>query len=169
MTQAEIEKLKMLFDIAKSEYQRELDKMRQINENAMRMSSFAGLLFTIFSVLVWRLMVEQQFTATVEWLLYGLCFVISALILLIISSLLRVILSTKPAYTDFMQDWQTLLQHDTNLQTTCEMACQQYFAVSQRSRIHAEKQSQILQRVAMGIQLSYLLLGGLVGLLFLVF
>ncbi|MDK4689507.1 hypothetical protein [Kingella negevensis] len=88
------------------------------------MGSFTGLLFTIFSVLVWRILMEQQFTANVEWMLYIFCFVISALILLIISSLLRVTLSAQPEYTDFSPFWEKLSHEETDFQMSCEMACQ---------------------------------------------
>nr|WP_315043829.1 hypothetical protein [uncultured Moraxella sp.] len=160
------EKYKMLFEIAKSEYQKESDHLRQLSENAQRMVSLTGFLFTIFSVLLWRIVIEQKFSKSLESVLYTLSFCISFLILLIIGGLLRAILGNQPQTIDFSSQWQKMFQQETDFEYSCAWVCEQYMTATEQARAYIKKQFKILRFSAMLIQGAYVLLGLLVVLTF---
>ena len=51
-----LEKAKILFEIAQTEYRHEIERHKAASDRAAKMVSFTGLLFTIFSFLVVRVM-----------------------------------------------------------------------------------------------------------------
>lgn len=55
-----LEKEKILFGIARTEYQREIERHKAASSKAAKMVSFTGLLFTIYSFLVVHVMLVPQ-------------------------------------------------------------------------------------------------------------
>ena len=162
----ETEKAKILFEAAKTEYQREGERSRAVNDKAAKMMSFVGLLFTIFSFLVWRLLLDNQQTWQwwAEWLAYG----VSALLLVMLSWALASVLSALGGeglnHADIGRHFGSGADSPEALYRTGSAA---YWQAVEESRAAIAQQYAVLHRAAYLVRLSYLLLAVLVILLFL--
>ena len=88
-----LEKAKILFDIAQTEYRHEIERHKAASDRAAKMVSFTGLLFTIFSFLVVRVMLAPGAGgfAWAEWAAYAISAALTVLIMWAMLSLMNAI------------------------------------------------------------------------------
>ena len=164
------EKARLLFDIAKTEYQREADRSRAVNDKAAKMTSFAGLLFTIFSFVVWRLLLDNKpsWQPWAEWAAYIISAVQLVLLLWTVVSLVSALGRTVLNHAAL--DGDSLAAYDEPQYGAVELyraAVQAYWSAVSESRRRTDKQAAVLHHANKLIRLSYILMAVLVLVLFL--
>ena len=83
-----LEKAKILFEIAQTEYRHEIERHKVASDRAAKMVSFTGLLFTIFSFLVVRVMLAPGAAGGFPWAEWAAYIVSAALVVLIMWAML---------------------------------------------------------------------------------
>ena len=172
MHNAPHEKAKILFEIARTEYQREIERHKAASEKAAKMVSFTGLLFTIFSFLVVRVMLAPQGAAEgfvwAEWAAYAVSSVLMALILWAMLSLMEAIRRDMRAETDIdAARFSPFSEAQYSAADVYRAGCDAYWQAVGESRRYTGELADILGRADRLIRLSFVLLGVLALLLFL--
>ena len=92
------EKAKILFEIAQTEYRHEIERHKVASDRAAKMVSLTGLLFTIFSFLVMRVMLAPGADGFpwAEWAAYA---VSAALVVLIMWAMLSLMAASAPPHS----------------------------------------------------------------------
>lgn len=156
-----LEKAKILFEIAQTEYRHEIERHKVASDRAAKMVSFTGLLFTIFSFLVVRVMLAPGAGgfAWVEWAAYAISAALTVLIMWAMLSLMNAI------RRDIQSEGGiTAGQFSPFDENTYSAA---YWQAVDASRQHTATLARILRRTDRLIRLSFILLGILAILLFL--
>ena len=165
-----LEKAKILFEIAQTEYRHEIERHKVASDRAAKMVSFTGLLFTIFSFLVVRVMLAPGAGgfAWVEWAAYAISAALVVLIMWAMLSLMNAIRRdiqseggiTAAQFRPFDEDGYSAAD-------VYRAGSAAYWQAVDASRQHTATLARILRRTDRLIRLSFILLGTLAILLFL--
>ena len=165
-----LEKAKILFEIAQTEYRHEIERHKVASDRAAKMVSFTGLLFTIFSFLVVRVMLAPGAGgfAWAEWAAYIVSAALVVLIMWAMLSLMNAIRRdiqseggiTAAQFRPFDEDGYSAAD-------VYRAGSAAYWQAVDASRQHTATLARILRRTDRLIRLSFILLGILAILLFL--
>lgn len=170
-----LEKAKILFDIAQTEYRHEIELHKVASDRAAKMVSFTGLLFTIFSFLVVRVMLAPGAAGGfpwAEWAAYWAAYIVSAaLVVLIMWAMLSLMNAIR---RDIQSEGgitaAQFLPFDEDGYSAADVyraGRAAYWQAVDASRQHTATLVRILRRTDRLIRLSFILLGILAILLFL--
>ena len=166
-----LEKAKILFEIAQTEYRHEIELHKVASDRAAKMVSFTGLLFTIFSFLVVRVMLAPGAAGGFPWAEWAAYIVSAALVVLIMWAMLSLMNAirrdiqseggiTAAQFRPFDEDGYSAAD-------VYRAGCAAYWQAVDASRQHTATLVRILRRTDRLIRLSFILLGILAILLFL--
>ena len=165
-----LEKVKMLYDIAQTEYRHEIERHKVASDRAAKMVSLTGLLFTIISFLVVRVMLAPGADSFpwAEWAAYA---VSAALVVLIMWAMLSLMAALRrDIHTEGGISAAPFRQFDADGTSACDVCragSAAYWQAVGESRRHTAALTAILHRTDRLIRASFILLGILAILLFL--
>ena len=165
-----LEKAKILYDIAQTEYRHEIERHKVASDRAAKLVSLTGLLFTIFSFLVVRVMLAPGAGGFVwaEWAAYA---VSAALVVLIMWAMLSLMAALRrDIQTEGGISAAPFRQFDADDASACDVCragSAAYWQAVGESRRHTAALTAILHRTDRLIRASFILLGILAILLFL--
>ena len=166
-----LEKAKILFEIAQTEYRHEIERHKVASDRAAKMVSFTGLLFTIFSFLVVRVMLAPGAAGGFPWAEWAAYIVSAALVVLIMWAMLSLMNAIR---RDIQSEGGITAGQfspfDENTYSAADVyraGSAAYWQAVDASRQHTATLARILRRTNRLIRLSFILLGILAILLFL--
>ena len=164
------EKAKILFEIAQTEYRHEIERHKVASDRAAKMVSLTGLLFTIFSFLVVRVMLAPGAGgfAWAEWAAYAISAALVVLIMWAMLSLMNAI--RRDIQSEGGITAGQFSPFDENTYSAADVyraGSAAYWQAVGESRRHTAALTAILHRTDRLIRASFILLGILAILLFL--